>query len=107
MIYHFHPAAEAEHYETIGFYESRSKGLGGDYLREFEAVMLRVMEAPQRFRVERKPGIRIAPFIRFPYKVVYREIEGSVQISPSHTTGVVQIIGWVGFDNGRLISCIL
>jgi hypothetical protein len=30
VTYRFHPLAEAEHYETIRFYESRSAGLGSD-----------------------------------------------------------------------------
>lgn len=80
MRYRFHPAVEAEHYETIQFYESRSKGLGSDDLIEVERVMQRVVEAPQRYRVERGPNIRSASLVRFPYKIIYRELEGEVQV---------------------------
>jgi hypothetical protein len=45
MIYRFHPAAEAEHYETIEDYESCNIRLGGEYLLEFERLMSRVVEA--------------------------------------------------------------
>ncbi|MGQ0698864.1 MAG: type II toxin-antitoxin system RelE/ParE family toxin [Panacagrimonas sp.] len=80
MIYRFHPVAETEHFQTIQFYESRSAGLGGDYLQEFEQVMEHVVEAPHRYRIERKPNIRRASLTRFPYKVIYRELEGYVQV---------------------------
>lgn len=80
MIYRFHPAAQAEHLQTIQFYESRSKGLGGDYLFEFEALMRRVMEGPHRYRIERKPDIRRVSLVRFPHKVIYRQQGGVVQI---------------------------
>ena len=80
MIYRFHPAAETEHYETILFYQLHSVGLGADYLLEFERIMQLVVAAPQRYRIERQPNIRQASLTRFPYKVIYRELEGCVQI---------------------------
>ena len=52
----FHPAAEAEHLDTIAFYESRQPGLGGSYLHEFEAALSRISESPTRYRIERKPA---------------------------------------------------
>lgn len=79
-MYRFHPAARAEHLQTIQFYESRSKGLGGDYLLEFEALMQRIMEGPHRYRIERKPDIRSASLMRFPHKVIYRERGGTLQL---------------------------
>ena len=42
MTYWLHPAAAAEHLDSVAFYESRAPGLGADYLTEFEAVMRRV-----------------------------------------------------------------
>lgn len=80
MIYGFHPEAEAEHYEAIAFYEARRVGLGAGYLDEFEELMGRVIALPQAFRVERKPDIRRAHLDRFPYTVIYREVEGNVQV---------------------------
>lgn len=80
MSYRFHPAAEAEHFETIAFYESRQSGLGGGYLSEFEQAASRIVEAPQRFRIERRPDIRRLSLIRFPLKIIFREASGSVQI---------------------------
>ena len=42
MSYLLHPAAEAEHLESVAFYESKQPGLGAAYLAEFENVMKRV-----------------------------------------------------------------
>ena len=80
MTPRFHEAAETEHLEAIAFYESRQAGLGGDYLEEFEAALSRVAEAPARFRIERKPNIRRLSLIRFPLKIIFRELNGVVQI---------------------------
>ncbi|MDR3416225.1 MAG: type II toxin-antitoxin system RelE/ParE family toxin [Nevskia sp.] len=80
MIYRFHLEAEAEHYEAVAFYQSQRAGLGEGYLVEFEQVMACVVQAPQAFRVERKPDIRRAHLKRFPHTVIYRELEGAVQI---------------------------
>ena len=80
MTPRFHEAAEAEHLEAIAFYESRRAGLGRVYLREFEAALSRIEDGPGRFRIERKPNIRRLSLTRFPLKVVFREIEGVVQI---------------------------
>ena len=39
MTYRFHPAAEAEHLETVAWYETRKAGLGAQYLAEFERTL--------------------------------------------------------------------
>lgn len=39
MKYQFHPVAEADHLESIAYYESRSSGLGAAYLAQFEETM--------------------------------------------------------------------
>ena len=46
MKYRFHPAATAEHYDNVNFYEDRLAGLGADYLKEFESVMAHICSAP-------------------------------------------------------------
>ncbi|EBA01046.1 hypothetical protein [Marinobacter sp. ELB17] len=38
MNYFFHPAAEAEFLESVGYYESKVPGLGGAFIAEFEAL---------------------------------------------------------------------
>lgn len=80
MSYVFHPAAEAEHLESVAFYESRQAGLGAAYLTEFEKVMKRVCEGPQRYPIEREPDIRRIRMNRFPFTVLYREKDSVVQV---------------------------
>lgn len=80
MTYYFYPGAEAEHFETIAFFESRQPGLGASYLLEFEMVMAEVITHPQRYKVERKPNIRLAALKRFPFNIIFRNIDGKVQI---------------------------
>ena len=46
MNYVFHPAAEAEHLETVAYFESKRAGLGALYLAEFEKIMAMVCESP-------------------------------------------------------------
>ena len=80
MSYYFHPGAEAEHFEAIAFFESRQHGLGAAYLTELEKLMTKVVLAPHRYRVERKPNIRRVSLQRFPFEVIFRDVEGVVQI---------------------------
>ncbi len=39
MSYFFHFAAEAEHLESVAYYELKRPGLGAMYLAEFENIM--------------------------------------------------------------------
>ena len=80
MSYQFHPDAETEHLETVAYYETQQAGLGASYLAEFESVLERVCEAPTRHSIERKPDIRRIRFRRFPYTVLFRESDGTVQV---------------------------
>ncbi len=80
MTYVFHPNAEAEHLEIVAYFESKRAGLGALYLAEFEKTLGRVCEAPQRYPVEKEPGIRRIRMERFPYTVFYREVSGTVQV---------------------------
>ena len=80
MSYQFHPEAEAEHLETVAYYEGRQAGLGASYLAEFESVLQRVCEAPNHYPIERKPDIRRITLRRFPFTVLFRESEGIVQV---------------------------
>ena len=80
MSYLFHPAAETEHLESVAFYESRQPGLGAVYLAEFESVMKRVCEGPDRYPIEMEPDIRRIRMNRLPFTVLYREKDSVVQV---------------------------
>ena len=80
MSYQFHPEAEAEHLETITYYETQQPGLGASYLAEFEAALERVCDGPSRYPIERRPDIRRIRLPRFPFTVLFREARGTVQV---------------------------
>ncbi|KXS54769.1 MAG: Uncharacterized protein AWU57_852 [Marinobacter sp. T13-3] len=50
MNYSFHPAAEAEFLESVGYYESKVPGLGGAFIEEFEALASLVGESPKAWQ---------------------------------------------------------
>ncbi|MDP2610008.1 MULTISPECIES: hypothetical protein [unclassified Oceanobacter] len=73
MNYSFHPAAEAEFLETVGYYESKVPGLGGAVIEEFEALAALVGESPKAGKLNRsqifvEPLHRFPPFYRLPRK---------------------------------------
>jgi plasmid stabilization system protein ParE len=80
MSYDFHPDAAKEHLDAIGFYAWQQSGLGAVYLTEFEQMMAKVLMMPRRYRVERQPDIRTVSLLKFPYRVIFREVAGEVQI---------------------------
>ncbi len=80
MSYVFHPAAEAEHLESVAYFESKRPGLGASYLAEFEKTMEEVCESPQRYPVEKEPDVRRIRMARFPYTVLYRDVSDTVQV---------------------------
>ena len=80
MSYTFHPAAEAEHLESVAYYESKQAGLGASYLAEFERTMSDACEAPHRYPIEKQPDVRRIRMNRFPFAVLFRESSGTVQV---------------------------
>lgn len=80
MNYSFHPAAEAEFLESVGYYESKVSGLGGAFIMEFEALAALIGESPKAWRVELEPDIRSVALQRFPLSIVYRETSDGFQV---------------------------
>ena len=80
MTYQFHPEAEAEHLESVAYYEERQPGLGASYLAEFESALEQVCDAPSRYPIEQRPDIRRIRLQRFPFTVLFRESGGIVQV---------------------------
>ncbi len=70
----YHPDAEAELLKAVQFYEQRVSGLGQRFLREFEAAIAAIEEAPERWQIM-EGEIRRYLMKRFPYGVYYR-VEG-------------------------------
>jgi toxin ParE1/3/4 len=80
MNYSFHPAAEAEFLEAVGYYESKVSGLGGTLIQEFHALADLIGKSPKAWQVALPPDIRRAHLHRFPLAIVYREMSDSFQI---------------------------
>ena len=80
MTVRFHPEAEAEHLETVVYYETRQAGLGSHYLAAFEQVLDGIVANAQRYRIVQEPNIRRAPMRRFPFSVIYREAGERIEI---------------------------
>ncbi|MDO8908414.1 MAG: type II toxin-antitoxin system RelE/ParE family toxin [Pseudohongiella sp.] len=80
MTYSFHPAAEAEFLEAIGYYESKVSGLGDALIHEFSALADLIGESPKAWKIELPPDIRKAHLLRFPLAIVYRVMSDSFQV---------------------------
>ena len=80
MTIWFHPEAEAEHLDTVVYYETRRAGLGALYLAAFEQALETVRDNPHRYRIVNEPDIRRVPLARFPLSVIYRETGERVEI---------------------------
>ena len=80
MTFWFHPAAQAEHLETVVYYESRRAGLGAHYLAAFELALERIGANRRSYRIVHAPNIRRAPMPRFPFSIIYREASEEVEI---------------------------
>ena len=80
MTFWFHPEAEAEHLETVVYYETRRAGLGALYLAAFEQVLESVRDNAHRYRIVHEPDIRRVPLARFPLSIIYREAGERIEI---------------------------
>ena len=80
MNYSFHPAAEAEFLEAVGYYESKVKGLGVAFIEEFETAAKLIAESPRAWQIELEQDIHRAHLRRFPLSIIYRESSGGFQV---------------------------
>ena len=80
MTVWFHPEAEAEHLETVVYYETRRAGLGALYLAAFEQALESVRISPHRYPIVQEPDIRRVSLARFPLSIVYREMGERIEI---------------------------
>jgi plasmid stabilization system protein ParE len=71
MRIEYHPAVADELLEIRNFYESRSTGLGSEFVSEFERQMFRIAAMPERWMVVRK-DVRRSLMRRFPYVIFFR-----------------------------------
>ncbi len=74
MTFSFHPAAEAEFYDSVDFYEEIEPGLGYDFLVEVYSAVQRVIKFPEAWPVF-EDKIRRCLLKRFPFGILY-SLEG-------------------------------
>jgi plasmid stabilization system protein ParE len=80
VSYWLHPEAAQEHKKQVAHYEEIQAGLGARYHAEFLSTLERVCASPDRFRIVLSPDIRRAIFKVFHFDVIYREVDGVVQV---------------------------
>jgi plasmid stabilization system protein ParE len=73
------PEAEEELIEAIDWYEARSSGLGGDFLRCVDACFQRILRFPEAYPIVHR-STRMAVVRRFPYLVLYRFTGSSIAV---------------------------
>jgi plasmid stabilization system protein ParE len=55
------------------------------FSQRLRAIELRIGRWPKSAEeVEQRPGVRVVPFIQYPYKIFYRITEGAVEILHVH-----------------------
>ena len=80
MSYTLHPAAESELSNAAVYYaREASSGIARAFLAEFDRV-IELVERNQQLGTPAKAGLRIYPFRRFPYSIVYREVEAGPHV---------------------------
>ena len=80
MKYWLHPEAAEEHKKQVAHYEEIQVGLGRRYHTEFQNVLATVCASPNRSRIVLAPDIRPAMFKVFHFDLIYREVDGLVQV---------------------------
>ena len=80
MKYWLHPEAAEEHIKQVAHYEEIQTGLGRRYHTEYLDVLSIVCAAPTRSRMVLAPDIRRAMFKIFHFDLIYREVDGLVQV---------------------------
>ena len=73
----YHPAIELELRQIIHFYEERSRGLGIQFLDEFEKQIFSIASMPTRWSIV-EADIRRSLMNRFPYVLYFRVVDDNV-----------------------------
>lgn len=74
MTYDLHPSAETELSRAALYYAKEANArIASAFLVEFERVA-ELIEANQQLGTKSKAGLRVFPFRRFPYSIIYREM---------------------------------
>jgi toxin ParE1/3/4 len=74
-----HPAAFAETEAAVTWYRVRSERAAQRYLDELSHAIERISNGPGQFPLYTF-GTRLAPLMRFPYLIVFRETPAAIEI---------------------------
>lgn len=81
------PLAEKEIDESVEFYESRSKGLGKQFLIYLKSYLKVLSRNPELFEIKKQPSYRELTLVKFPFVIIYEIIQNEVIIhSVFHTS---------------------
>ena len=81
MRVEYHPAIEKELREIVEYYESRSFGLGNEFLNEFERQVLKIASNPSMWKTVEN-NIRRVLMNRFPYAIYFHDLgNGTVRVT--------------------------
>jgi plasmid stabilization system protein ParE len=78
--YLLHPEAALEHEEQVAYYEERRRGLGQRYHSAMLRAIGKACRSAHRFRIVRSPNLRKISLQGFPLAIIYREVEGTIQV---------------------------
>ena len=71
--------------EILTFIASNYPAISGSFERRLRALMARIGRWPESAQeVEQRPGVRIAPLVRYPYRVFYQVTTAAVEILHIH-----------------------
>jgi toxin ParE1/3/4 len=81
----FTEAALADLDNVLSFVALHYPALAASVEERIRAVVARIATWPESARiVEDRPGVRVVPLVRYPYKVFYRIIDGEIEILHIH-----------------------
>lgn len=81
MKIEYHPSIHTELEEVRDYYESQSRGLGQDFVNEFERQILKVAAMPERWMIVHG-DLRRSLMKRFPYVIFFRMVNnGGIRVT--------------------------
>jgi hypothetical protein len=81
--------AKKEIDESIEFYESRSKGLGKQFLLYLKSYLKVLKINPELFEIKKQPCFRELTLVKFPFVIIYEIIGNEIII---HSVFILQEI---------------
>ena len=79
MRFIYHPDALTEYADAALYYDQRAPGLGGQFVKEIDASINRILDAPDRWHCVEE-DVRRYLVRRFPYGILYTIEESYVLV---------------------------